>query len=265
MAIIEYLEHFPHPMLREAIACYWTLCSNEIQPGERKPSRILPDGCIDIIFNFGEPLQRVTDKKIYTNRLPWYIVGAMTRPVEVHSSGRADMLGIRFNPGYAKSFLLRPACELTDLSPALQDLWGNSGAELGAKLAGSKTHKARFHILDRELLHRFRKAEQPSGPIKLAVATLLRSGGQIKIASIASQCGISTRHLGRQFEEAVGLSPKLFARIVRFQKVLAMAKKAPRLDWLTSVFEAGYYDQSHLIKDFHEFSRSSPNDLHPRS
>lgn len=264
MAIIAYLEHSPAPRLREAIACYWTLCSSGTHTDERKPNRILPDGCIDIIFNFGEPLQRVTDTKTYTNRLPWYIAGAMTRPVEVQSSGRADMIGIRFNPGYAKSFLLRPARELTDLSPALQDLWGNSGTELGTRLAETKTRKARLNILDQELLLRFQQAEKPGGHIKLAVSILLRTGGRTKIASIASRCGISVRHLGRQFEEAVGLSPKLFARIVRFQKVLAMAKKAPHPDWLTSVFEAGYYDQSHLIKDFHEFSRSSPNYLHPR-
>ena len=262
MTTMGYCEYSPLPILREAIACYWTLRSDAIQSCATKPRSVLPDGCIDIIFNFGEPLRRVTGNKVFINRLPWYVIGAMTHPVEIQSAGGADILGIRFNPGYARSFFITPARELTDLSPALQDLWGNSGAELGYQLAETKGLQARINILDQELLRRYQQAEKPSNRIKLAVSTLLQSGGQMKVASIASQCGISVRHLGRQFEDAVGLSPKLFARIVRFQKVIAMAKQAPRPDWLTSVFVAGYYDQSHLIKDFREFAQSSPNRLH---
>lgn len=264
MSSIEYSEHAPHPSVREAVVCYWTLRSDG-DHAIAEPRRILPDGCVDIIFNFGDPLRSVIVGRSSFNRLPWYVVGAMTRPVKVQTTGRTDILGIRFRPGYAKPFLSTPAYAFTDISLSLEDVWGQRGAEIGEKLAGTKIVHGRMKILDMELFHRYRQAGKPSGPLKLAILTLLKSGGQNRIADVAAQCGISTRHLGRQFEDAVGLSPKLFANIIRFQKAFSIARQATPPDWLSLVFESGYYDQSHMINDFQKFANCSPARLNPRS
>jgi len=95
-----------------------------------------------------------------------------------------------------------------------------------------------------------------------AVATLQASGGALRVEALASQLGVSRQHLGAQFRDHVGLSPKLFARICRFRAAraaaLASATGQHGLDWANLALASGYFDQSHLIRDFQDFTGASP-------
>jgi AraC-like DNA-binding protein len=95
-----------------------------------------------------------------------------------------------------------------------------------------------------------------------AVARLQASGGAVRVETLAAALGVSRQYLGAQFRHHVGLSPKLFARICRFRAVraaaLAAQAGAPGHDWARLATDCGYFDQSHLIRDFHDFSGTSP-------
>jgi transcriptional regulator GlxA family with amidase domain len=98
--------------------------------------------------------------------------------------------------------------------------------------------------------------------LSAAVAEFESSGGSTDVAGVADQLGLSSRQLQRRFRDAVGISPKLFSRMQRFQRVFqameARTAESERLDWVSTAMDCGYYDQAHLIRDFREFSGKAP-------
>jgi AraC-like DNA-binding protein len=102
--------------------------------------------------------------------------------------------------------------------------------------------------------HRNKANESTLGAVQL----ILRSGGLLPIEMIGSEVGISARQLGRRFETVIGLSPKLLSRIVRFQRLFRLIESRRFTNWALLALECGYYDQSHLIRDFRAFTGSEP-------
>jgi methylphosphotriester-DNA--protein-cysteine methyltransferase len=100
--------------------------------------------------------------------------------------------------------------------------------------------------------------------VRQALAALDRSGGALRVEELAAQLHVSRQHLAAQFRQHVGLSPKLYARICRFRRATATLRTdtTGSLDWAQLAADCGYFDQSHLIHDFQEFSSSTPEQFH---
>src|SRR2546430_1211434 len=94
--------------------------------------------------------------------------------------------------------------------------------------------------------------------ISVAIKSLKHTSGQMPIDSISSEFGMSRQHLTRKFQEHVGISPKFFARIVRMQDMLRRVENVRDVDWCTLALDSGYYDQAHMIDDFHDLCGISP-------
>jgi AraC-like DNA-binding protein len=90
------------------------------------------------------------------------------------------------------------------------------------------------------------------------VALARRHAGAVSIAGVCRSSGFTRQHLARRFEEYVGVPPKLFCRIVRFQSLLARVERMEGVDWSAVAIDSGYYDQAHLIGDFREFTGLPP-------
>ena len=212
-------ERAPAADLSEFIDAYWW------SDGEAT-TRVLPDGCADIIFDGREPT----------------IVGAMTRPIEARSE--PGMFGIRFRPGRAALAIGAPLTEVTDLRVPLRDV------------------TKRFPPIDPGRIDRVERAmrslfadRRPDPRVDAAVDRIRRSGGRATIDSIAAAAGVSRQHLARAFAHHVGVSPKMFARVTRFRRALQMSGAG---DWAALALEVGYFDQSHLIADFRQFAGQTP-------
>jgi AraC-like DNA-binding protein len=167
-------------------------------------------------------------------------------------------MGIDFKPGGAFPFLTLPANELHNEVVSLEMLWGSAVGDLRDQLLDAETPESKFHILEQLLL------TQAACPLNLhpAVSYALRAfqyGPNIQtISDITEQISLSTRRFIQVFNEQVGLTPKLFCRIRRFQEVLHMIGSGQQNEWSDIAFAGGYFDQAHFNHDFLAFSGLKP-------
>jgi AraC-like DNA-binding protein len=186
----------------------------------------------------------------------------LTSPLFVEAVSHAETVGVRFRPGGAYPFFSCPLSTFTDRVVCLEDLWGDSAHRLWDALAAADSDAARAGIIARALLERLIRAGHDR-VTAAAVGSLVRSNGRRRVAAIARQSGVTARHLQRRFHERVGVSPKVLARILRFQNTLRCRTSVAcaadsRIDWVRVAVECGYADQSHLIHDYAAFAGETP-------
>jgi len=247
--MILYQEYAPQHALRAYVACLWTC--NVRALSAPCSHRVLPDNCIDILWQ---------DQKSAS-----FAVGMMTGAINVSTAGHVDTLAVRFRPGAAAYFFDLPLHELTDQRADLHALWGRDSAEQLAESlwAHSLPDRMRLDKLERHLLCRLftRQNGRSAGVVEGAITAIERSGGSLRIESLALSLGVSRQQLAKEFRTRVGITPKMFARVCRFQRATQDINiaSANQIDWSQLALDHGYFDQSHLIHEFQEFSGSSPD------
>jgi AraC-like DNA-binding protein len=218
----------PPPELREHLLCAWT-----VGPASGGKETVLPDGSIDIVWPEG--------------RAP-IIAGPDTGPVPSTRTPRSTVVGASFRPGAAPAMLGIPADRLRDLRVPLSEAWGRDAERLEASLDGAGSASARLKLLGHELHRRLKRAERPDQLVAAAVARL-RNTQPRSVSAIAEELGISERQLRRRFHATVGYGPKTLARVLRFQRMLAIARQRSSRDLGQLAVEAGYADQAHMTTD----------------
>ena len=118
----------------------------------------------------------------------------------------------------------------------------------------------RVRVTEAFLMRRLAEA-RPYHPVQTAASSILRTRGAQSVADLARATGMSPRHFERAFEEQVGVTPKLYARIVRLNHALTLKKRPTQPGWAAVAHEAGYYDQSHMVKDFRALSGGTPSEF----
>ena len=245
-----YREYPPHPLLAAHVACLWT---SHMAPGDGAPPvrrRILPDNCIDILWQDRAPLG--------------FVAGMMSRAHHVEAAQPVRTVAVRFLPGAARAFFDLPLHALQDLHPLLPDLWPRTDAErLAAALwERDRDDDQRLAVLERALLARLRTAAPAPADllVRAAVGRLEASAGTLRIDTLARELGVSRQHLAALFRERVGLSAKTFAMVCRFRRASALLPRTDeRIDWAGLAAACGYYDQAHLIQDFRLFADATPD------
>lgn len=251
---MRYREFHPHSPLNTVIECLWTLESETEDPAQL-PEKILPDGCVELILNFGARfLQHVDD----TTRLQpqTFVAGQLTRPLLIAPTGPVQLIGIRFHPGGTTPFFRLPMYQITDQIVEL----GAFERELESSLLAGTEDVAlmsdKVSALERVLTQLLLKHTRDMKVLQTA-ARIVESGGMIPIDTLALDAGISSRQLERKFLGEIGVGPKLLSRILRFQQVFR-AVDANETCWPVVALDCGYYDQAHLIRDFRQFAQQTP-------
>ena len=166
------------------------------------------------------------------------------------------IMGVHFKAGGAFPFLNTEASELTNAHANLADLWGESGLELRERLCTAATPRQRFRLMESALTRRLIRHTKDQAPINVALK-MFANGALVR--AVSRELGFSQRRFIQIFSSHVGLTPKIFCRILRFQRARVSAERVKAPDWAELAVACGYFDQSHLIKDFKEFSGSTPN------
>lgn len=231
------IEVAPSAALAPWVECFWyRAASSSPAPVTH---RVLPDGAADILIDVGAASARA--------------IGTMTRPLLLESAATPELLGVRFHPGRALPFVRMPLAEVTDDSAPLLRL-----REAADAIASAGELPARVAEFEAMLLGALTRDEEVDRRVDAAVWRIVASDGRIAIDALADDIGISRQHLSRRFLAHVGVTPKTFARVVRFRAVLRRAQSSPDRDWAELAAEAGYFDQSHLIADFQQFAGTTP-------
>lgn len=255
---MDYREIRPSPPLAPFVECIWRLSADDA--GEAPPEPVLPDGCMELIVHLGESFRRGQGAGTGGRQPAAFLVGQLTRPLVLRPAGRVETLGIRFRPGGAFPFLAGGLDALADRETPLEDLWGRAGRELEERLRDAGRTRRRAAIVESFLLGRLdgaRRDLRAEGAVRAVLATR----GRARVQDLARLVGVSRRQFERLFSSAVGLRPKLFSRIVRFQRVLRLARRPEPIGWAETAVRCGYFDQAHLIRDVRDFSDASPTDL----
>lgn len=244
--MIQYQEYPPCAALAPYLACLWT-CQVRLDR-QSISHRVLPDNCIDILWQ---------DCDAHGG-----VAGMMSTLIEVPVHRTVRTIAVRFKPGAAAFFFDLPLNELTDLHPALDELWEPGVAAQFADALWTRplSDAQALAALQRLLLKRLHLCRPPSRVVDAAIETIEASKGTIRIESLADALGVSRQHLASQFRARVGLGAKQFARICRFQHASARIRVTDphTLDWTALALDLGYYDQPHMIHEFHALAGALP-------
>lgn len=227
--------------------------------------RVLPDGATQLIVHLrGDPL-RVFDRAGKPKSISGPLVtGPRARYSLVDVAQQGSLMGIHFRPGSAASLLGVPATALYDTDVPLEALWGASALTLQARIVETQTPEARLHLLASALLTRAARSPEPNATMLHTARLLDAPSAAPAIADVAASVGLSHRHFIARFREAVGLSPKTYARVRRFQAAVRSAAHGKPVPWAQLAAQVGYYDQAHLAHDFREFAGFAPSHYLPR-
>ncbi len=252
---MNYLEAAPSPPLQHDLEAFWQLESSASALNS-PPEKILPDGCAEIIFNLADPFQRLHTNAPLEQQPRTIFVGQMRRHVTIAPTGIVQLFGIRFKPSGAYPFLRLPLHEITDQIFNASEMPLAFIAELEERLHEARSFHARKHFVEQALLRHMHHENDRA--VETLVTRIIASEGLRSVTELAQDIGLSTRQLERRFQTQVGLSPKLLARIIRFQKIFKAVETNPH-GWSEVALNCGYYDQAHLIHDFKAFSGQSPS------
>jgi AraC-like DNA-binding protein len=254
--LMTILKHFPAPPLSEVVDLFW------YSARERAAAReaILPDGCAHLVFNLSE--NRVGFyPRIDSNKVTAFggsiFCGPRSSPYAILPSAAA-VIGVLFRPGGVFRLLPAPTEEFKDAQVPLELVIG--GNELREQLIAAVTPSARFRILEKFLLHQLQRSLSLHGAVRYAV-TAFEQNTFLSVADVLEKIGISERRFSRIFSEQVGLTPKLFQRLRRFQRTMVSLPAHGEVDWAATATANGYYDQAHLINEFRAFSSVTPSDF----
>lgn len=248
--VASYTEFDPHPSLAGYVYCYWRLTSARVNNCRPFLYRVVPDACIDIFFN----LEKMSDVRV---------MGFSSCFSEFELSGDFDYAGIRFMPAAFAMLFGINASELTQREESAVDVIPDFCCSIAHTLDIQEGSDRLKDIFDHVLLNHLSSSSfSPDQRLLNAISIVLRNKGIVNL-SLDLDIGISERQLRRLFESYVGDTPKAFARVIRFQHYLNLAKSQ---NYDKSIYlDAGYYDQAHFTKEFKSLFGLTPRQALVRS
>lgn len=255
-----YSEYLPSPLLQPYVACYWVSEPCGLQESELIAAgdthfvdRVLPDGCTDILW----------EHDLFLNRQQLYYCGLFDQSFTIAYDDLRPKrkFGVRLFPGGAPSLLNMAVAPLTNQAVPLDALWPKEAEELKARLFEAPTIEGMVRAMESFLLSLLQaKASMPQAHdvMKNWLHRIFVSGGNISVRELAASEATSARQMNRRFDQWIGIGPKRFSEIVRFQAVLRDIRSNPAADGSMLALEHGFFDQAHFIREFRRFYGDTP-------
>lgn len=251
---MRYAELAPPDALAPVLHCLWTF---EDEAGGGGPQRIVPDGRCELVVHFGAPYREVGAEAPQPRVV---FAGQLTRPLWLEATGASGVVGARFHPAGARAFLDLPMDRATDQRLELPRLWPGETRALLREVDGAGSMDARVEAVAQFVLRRVAGSHVDEA-VEASVKAFQSSGGTMPVQAAAEIAGIGRRQLERRFLEVVGVSPALFANVLRFRSVFDAIEHDSARPWTDAALAAGYFDQSHLIRDFRRFVGCTPTEF----
>lgn len=229
--------------------------------------RILPSGTSAMIFNLRADELRIyhASDPIEPRRFSGALFsGAYAGSFMTDMAEETATLGVHFKPGGAFPVLALPAGALANTHVDLRAIWGPAATDLHDQLCNVSAPAERFLHIERALMTRLFDPPTRHNAVRIGLALLTRPDRRMLVRDVAKAVDLSERRFIEVFTAEVGLTPKKFARVQRFQRAMALSRGTANPDWACVAIQCGYFDQAHLIRDFIAFSGVSPTDYRRR-
>lgn len=227
-------------------------------PGSPRRLVLMPSICVDLVLNLGAPYRVESGGQEQRVERGAFLRGSFPGLRFLHREGELHLMGARFKHGAISSLLPFPLKELQRRKLPLRSLWPEQAAAL-EELAAGPASPARllrgFEAVLRELLKR---AQRPDPLVRRAVKLFAQAQGDLEVSALAGELGVSRQTVKHKFDQHVGISPKAFGKLCRFQALLRRVASGRKADWPDLARKSGYYDQAHLIREFNHFTGFSP-------
>jgi AraC-like DNA-binding protein len=253
---MDYTELPPPPALAGLIHCFWFL---RAEPGGSDLQTVVPDGRIELVLHLAEPFDAMESGGRRTRQERALVAGQLTGPFRLATAGPADVVGIRFRSLGARALLGIRLDEITDavlplreVAPGLAGtLWDIAASHCGVTARATALAGAVAGMVGRNGIgSRFADA-----------VARLGAADPPGVWRLARELGVSARTLERRFRAEVGLSPRTFARVARFRRAFRLLGRSSAGRWGRVAIEAGYFDQSHLVREFRRFAGVAPSEF----
>jgi len=253
---MKLVPHFPRPPLSRFVELIWAVRGKSDHAREK----VLPNGAVELIINLGSHHKVVSkddpgDFEVY--RESW-LAGMQEEHIVIEALSESDLIGVRFRPGGAYPFLRFPVSEVTNRVVESDLIFGPLVRDLRDSLVETKGHGLRIRLVEEFLLKRIDPA-LADPLVAHAVREIGKGDGRRLVRELSREVGFSNKHLISRFRKAVGLPPKLLYRISRFQSVISHVKNLTEVRWTEVAHHCNYFDQAHMIREFHLFSGSNPS------
>ena len=248
----------PPAILAPYVRFFWALDA-DIVNNESYTHRSMANGCAELVFHYKGMFDEISISGIKQSSYSSGIDGP-SRKFRRYATGESfGIFGAYLYPFAIPSFFKIPASALSNAAPGLHDLCGQEGKDLEEKIMLANDNDERVRILSMFFEQKLKHSHQHEPAVFSSIYSILQDKGYTRIDTLARQSFLSTRQFERTFKKFAGFSPKLYTRIARFQSALQEYGQTHRT--LSSIaYDCGYYDQSHFIKDFKEFTGLNPKD-----
>lgn len=253
-----FLHYVPPRPLSDFVELFWYY---EGVAASHARERLMPTGTVELVIGLQDdtgriyPRDRDDDPLVFRGPV---VAGPHAEYFAIDSVATMHAVGIHFKPGGAFPFLGVPAGELQNRHVSLDDLWGSYADEVHARVACASTPEGKLRALEVGLLGRLSLPLERHAAVGFALQQFARPVTRT-VSDVTAQIGMSGRRFAGRFRDEVGLTPKLYCRVQRFQDALRrLHRRSSQLDLADLAYACGYFDQAHFNHDFRDFSGISP-------
>jgi len=244
----------PAKILEPFIECFWVAESEDVIPVVQK---IIPDGFPEVIFHCRDAYSIKLHNK-WEIQAKTLVAGQITKHFFLQNAGASAVAGIKFKPAALTHLFGFSMDTLTDRVLSFSELPGSGLHEWSKVTVGCTLHEQILSASENYLAARVSTMAAHTTIIDEAIDLIFESRGAIPIAEICKNLFITERQLQRLFKKYIGLSPKFYTRIIRFNNIFSLLQEG-KTSWLDITYHSGYFDQSHFIRDFKEFTGEDPS------
>jgi AraC-like DNA-binding protein len=244
----------PPSDLERIIDCYWIIENDDPTPYQQK---IIPDGYCEIIFHYKDPY-RICLTDTWEQQSMHLVAGQISRHFFLENTGQSGIIGIKLKPTVLTHLFGLEMHALTDKVVDVPVVLGTRLESLEQSLRLTQDHDEYVNLLNDYFRKLLLAVDYKVSPADQAVDLIFAHKGMIAVTDMVERTGVGERQLERLFKKYVGLSPKFFARVVRFSTIFQLIQQEDP-GWAGLAYESGYYDQSHFIRNFKAFTGEDPS------
>jgi len=260
-----FKEYYPNPLLAKYIDSYFEIDTNEVH--ENLTSLIIPDGTFGLLFidsksNIKRNLKSITGPPKTLNKT--CVFGQKTKPINYYyAKGKEKAFGIKINPAGLALFLNNDFCEFKNLFFEIDILNNKSLLDLEYEVFQASTVEIKIQVIEKFISKRLPvlKANDDYNLFTLMVDFIKAQKGLVRFDFLTNHFNVNYKKIERLFNHFLGVNPKTFIRIIRFNATIHVQSKASNISLTQLAYELGFFDQSHFIREFKTFTTLTPKDF----